>query len=94
MIAAASVAAALHGLSWTSKSGCSLSQLLQRLHQITAIEQVILKYQNSTVTYSHKTVYFKIYPCPSDYVTNLFESDQQKRNLEKILCLTKKIILE
>lgn len=40
MIAAASVAAALHGLSWTSKSGCSLSQLLQHLHQITAIEQV------------------------------------------------------
>jgi cyclin D2 len=39
MIAAASVAAALHGLGWTNKSGCTLTQLLQRLHQITAIEQ-------------------------------------------------------
>lgn len=40
MIAAASVAAALHGLSWTSKSGCSLPELLQHLQRITAIEQV------------------------------------------------------
>lgn len=40
MIAAASVAAALHGLGWTNKTGGTLPQLLQRLHQITAIEQV------------------------------------------------------
>jgi hypothetical protein len=40
IIAAASIAAALHGLEWTVKSGCSLSQLLDRLHIITAIERV------------------------------------------------------
>lgn len=40
MIAAASVAAALHGLGWTSKSGFTLAELLDHLHRITAIEQV------------------------------------------------------
>jgi hypothetical protein len=40
IIAAASIAAALDGLEWTVKSGCSLSQLLDRLHIITAIERV------------------------------------------------------
>jgi cyclin D2 len=39
-IAAASIAAALHGLEWTVKSGYSLNQLLDRLHNITAIERV------------------------------------------------------
>ncbi|GLV35728.1 Cyclin D [Carabus blaptoides fortunei] len=39
MIAAASVAAALHGLGWTSKSGFTLAELLDHLHRITAIEQ-------------------------------------------------------
>ena len=40
MIAAASVAAALHGLDWTGKSGYSLAWLLNELTRITAIEQV------------------------------------------------------
>lgn len=40
IIAASSIAAALHGLEWTAKSGCSLNQLLDRLHIITAIERV------------------------------------------------------
>lgn len=40
IIAAASIAAALDGLEWTVKSGYSLSQLLDRLHNITAIERV------------------------------------------------------
>lgn len=40
MIAAASVAAALHGLGWTSKSGCTLNELLNDLHRIMSIEQV------------------------------------------------------
>lgn len=40
IIAAASIAAALDGLEWTVKSGCSLNQLLDRLHIITAIERV------------------------------------------------------
>ena len=40
IIAAASIAAALHGLEWTVKSGYSLNQLLDRLHIITAIERV------------------------------------------------------
>ncbi|XP_067012388.1 G1/S-specific cyclin-D2 [Anabrus simplex] len=43
MIAAASIAAALHGLDWTGKSGCSLSELLNRLHRITAIERDYLQ---------------------------------------------------
>jgi hypothetical protein len=42
MIAAASVAAALHGLDWTGKSGYSLAWLLNKLTRITAIEQVRL----------------------------------------------------
>jgi cyclin D2 len=42
IIAAASIAAALDGLEWTVKSGCSLNQLLDRLHIITAIERVSL----------------------------------------------------
>lgn len=40
MIAAASVAAALHGLDWTGKSGYGLAGLLGELTRITAIEQV------------------------------------------------------
>lgn len=44
MIAAASVAAALHGLDWTGKSGYGLAGLLDELTRITAIEQV--SYQN------------------------------------------------
>lgn len=40
MIAAASVAAALHGLDWTGKSGHGLTDLLDELTRITAIEQV------------------------------------------------------
>lgn len=40
MIAAASVAAALHGLDWTRKSGYGLAGLLDELNRITAIEQV------------------------------------------------------
>lgn len=40
MIAAASVAAALHGLDWTGKSGYGLASLLDELTRITAIEQV------------------------------------------------------
>lgn len=40
MIAAASVAAALHGLDWTGKSGYGLARLLDELTRITAIEQV------------------------------------------------------
>lgn len=40
MIAAASVAAALHGLDWTGKSGFGLPRLLDELTRITAIEQV------------------------------------------------------
>jgi len=40
IIAAASIAAALDGLEWTVKSGYSLSQLLDTLHIITAIERV------------------------------------------------------
>ncbi|XP_069679168.1 G1/S-specific cyclin-D2-like [Periplaneta americana] len=43
MIAAASIAAALDGLDWTGKSGCSLNQLLDRLHIITAIERDYLQ---------------------------------------------------
>ncbi|XP_023701650.1 G1/S-specific cyclin-D2 [Cryptotermes secundus] len=43
IIAAASIAAALDGLEWTVKSGCSLSQLLDRLHIITAIEREYLQ---------------------------------------------------
>lgn len=43
MIAAASIAAALAGLGWTSKSGCSLNELLDRLHIITAIERDYLQ---------------------------------------------------
>ncbi|XP_058788896.1 G1/S-specific cyclin-D2 [Phymastichus coffea] len=39
MIAAASVAAALHGLDWTNKSGYTLPWLLAELTRITAIEQ-------------------------------------------------------
>ncbi|XP_066589947.1 G1/S-specific cyclin-D2 [Prorops nasuta] len=39
MIAAASVAAALHGLDWTGKSGYGLAGLLDELTRITAIEQ-------------------------------------------------------
>lgn len=42
MIAAASVAAALHGLDWTGKSGYGLAGLLDELTRITAIEQVCL----------------------------------------------------
>ncbi|KAK0182974.1 hypothetical protein PV327_001053 [Microctonus hyperodae] len=43
MIAAASVAAALHGLDWTGKSGYGLSGLLDELTRITAIEQDYLQ---------------------------------------------------
>lgn len=43
MIAAASIAAALHGLDWTGKSGYSLSGLLDELTRITAIEQDYLQ---------------------------------------------------
>ncbi|XP_011498355.1 PREDICTED: G1/S-specific cyclin-D2 [Ceratosolen solmsi marchali] len=43
MIAAASVAAALHGLDWTGKSGYSLAWLLHKLTRITAIEQDYLQ---------------------------------------------------
>lgn len=40
MIAAASIAAALHGLDWTGKSGFGLAGLFDELTRITAIEQV------------------------------------------------------
>lgn len=40
IIAAASIAAALHGLDWTRKSGFGLSYLLDELTRITAIERV------------------------------------------------------
>ncbi|KAK9299384.1 hypothetical protein QLX08_007558 [Tetragonisca angustula] len=43
MIAAASVAAALHGLDWTGKSGYGLAGLLDELTRITAIEQDYLQ---------------------------------------------------
>ncbi|XP_046748123.1 G1/S-specific cyclin-D2 [Diprion similis] len=43
MIAAASVAAALHGLDWTRKSGYGLPRLLDELTRITAIEQDYLQ---------------------------------------------------
>ncbi|XP_012254914.2 G1/S-specific cyclin-D2 [Athalia rosae] len=43
MIAAASVAAALHGLDWTGKSGYGLPGLLDELTRITAIEQDYLR---------------------------------------------------
>ncbi|KAJ9596981.1 hypothetical protein L9F63_012011, partial [Diploptera punctata] len=43
MIAAGSIAAALHGLDWTGKSGCSLNKLLHLLHRITAIEMDYLQ---------------------------------------------------
>lgn len=40
MIASASLAAALHGLEWTKRSGCVLDELLARLQHITGIEKV------------------------------------------------------
>lgn len=40
MIASASLAAALHGLEWTKRSGISLNELLARLQNITGIEKV------------------------------------------------------
>ncbi|XP_046394508.1 G1/S-specific cyclin-D2-like [Ischnura elegans] len=43
MIASASIAAALDGLDWTSKTGCSRSQLLDTLHRITSIEPDYLR---------------------------------------------------
>ncbi|KAL6258524.1 hypothetical protein P5V15_010481 [Pogonomyrmex californicus] len=43
MIAAASVAAALHGLNWTGKSDYGLAGLLDELTRITAIEQDYLQ---------------------------------------------------
>lgn len=43
MIAAGSVASALHGLGWTRTSGVTLPDLLRRLHIITAIEQDYLQ---------------------------------------------------
>lgn len=42
MIAAASLAAALHGVDWTGKSGYGLAGLLDELTRITAIEQVCI----------------------------------------------------
>nr|CAD7199994.1 unnamed protein product [Timema douglasi] len=43
IIASSSIAAALHGLDWTTKSSCSLNQLLDLLHRITAIEKDFLQ---------------------------------------------------
>ncbi|KAL2731319.1 G1/S-specific cyclin-D2 [Vespula squamosa] len=43
MIAAASIAAALHGLDWTGKSGIGLAGLFDELTRITAIEQDYLR---------------------------------------------------
>ncbi|XP_074107918.1 cyclin D [Cotesia typhae] len=43
MIAAASIAAALHGLDWTGKSGYGLAGLLDELTRITSIEQDYLQ---------------------------------------------------
>ncbi|XP_071453013.1 G1/S-specific cyclin-D2 [Hetaerina americana] len=43
MIASASIAAALHGLDWCAKTGCTLSQLLDTLHSITSIEPDYLR---------------------------------------------------
>lgn len=43
MISAASVAAALHGLDWTSKNGVPLPELLNRLHRILSIEMDYLQ---------------------------------------------------
>ncbi|XP_047363687.1 G1/S-specific cyclin-D2 [Vespa velutina] len=43
MIAAASIAAALHGLDWTGKSGFGLRGLFDELTRITAIEQDYLR---------------------------------------------------
>lgn len=40
MISAASVAAALHGLDWTSKNNMPLSDLLHTLQRILSIEMV------------------------------------------------------
>ena len=42
IIAAASVAAALHGLEWTRKTGYGLAFLLDELTRITAIERVYI----------------------------------------------------
>jgi hypothetical protein len=49
MIAAACVAAALHGLDWTGKSGHGISELLCHLTRITTIEQV-----NNAYTFVHE----------------------------------------
>lgn len=54
MIAAASVAAALHGLDWTGKSGYGLAGLLDELTRITAIEQVCPRV-DIIARYSRKT---------------------------------------
>ncbi|XP_014610602.1 PREDICTED: G1/S-specific cyclin-D2 [Polistes canadensis] len=43
MVAAASIAAALHGLDWTRKSGFGISVLLDHLTSITTIEQDYLR---------------------------------------------------
>lgn len=43
MIASASLAAALHGLEWTKRSGVSLDELLARLQHITGIEKDYLQ---------------------------------------------------
>lgn len=43
MIASASLAAALDGLEWTKRSGCTLDQLLAELQNITSIEKDYLQ---------------------------------------------------
>ena len=55
MIAAASVAAALHGLDWTGKSGYGLAGLLDELTRITAIEQVCLLVYDIISRHSRKS---------------------------------------
>lgn len=47
MIAAASIAAALHGLDWTGKSGFGLRGLFDELNRITSIEQVCSTYYST-----------------------------------------------
>lgn len=54
MIAAASLAAALHGVDWTGKSGYGLAGLLDELTRITAIEQVCVSKKKKKSNSLHK----------------------------------------
>uniref|UniRef100_A0A1B6EAC8 Cyclin N-terminal domain-containing protein n=1 Tax=Clastoptera arizonana TaxID=38151 RepID=A0A1B6EAC8_9HEMI len=92
MISAASVAAALHGLDWTSKNNVPLPELLSRLHRILSIEMDYLQsclkqieeMVTATVNSSHNPILTSSPPQAQSSVTSTMTSSEPSEKLVEL----------